>query len=56
MENPSKKECEQAIDYFFTEGMIDNLNSDPRKYIKILLHKVAFIYNIDLIWNDDGKS
>ena len=46
----SKKECMEAIDYFFTEGFIDELTSDKKYYTMILLNKVASDYNIKLQW------
>ena len=46
----SKKECMDAIDYFFTEGFIDELTSDKKYYTMILLNKVASDYNIKLEW------
>jgi len=44
----TKKECLDAIDYFWTEGFSFNLNSDQRYYCDILLKKVANSYNIKL--------
>ena len=46
----SKKVCLVAIDYFFTEGFIDELTSDKKYYTVILLNKVASDYNIKLEW------
>ena len=46
----TKKECMDAIDYFFTEGFIDELTSDKKYYTMILLNKVASDYNIKLQW------
>lgn len=39
-----------AIDYFFVEGMIEQMNSDERYYVKALINKVANIYKIKLDW------
>ena len=50
MSKPTKKECMEAIDYFFTEGFIDELTSDKKYYTVILLNKVASDYNIKLEW------
>ena len=36
MSKPTKKECIKAIDYFFTEGFIDELTSDKKYYTVIL--------------------
>ena len=40
----------EAIDYFFTEGFIDELTSDKKYYTMILLNKVASDYDIKLEW------
>ncbi len=51
-----KKTVMDAIDYFFVEGFIDQLNYDERFYLKALLNKVANHYKIKLQWdNDDDK-
>ena len=47
----TKKECMEAIDYFFTEGFIEELTTDKKYYTKILLNKVASNYNIELGWD-----
>ena len=39
-----------AIDYFFAEGMIEQMNSDERYYVKALINKVSNIYKIKLDW------
>ena len=39
-----------AIDYFFAEGIIEQMNSDERYYVKALINKVANIYKIKLDW------
>ena len=44
----SKKDLMDAIEYFFTEGFIDQMNYDERYYVKALLNKVANSYNIKL--------
>ena len=40
----------EAIDYFFTEGFIDELTSDKKYCTMILLNKVASDFNIKLEW------
>lgn len=46
----SKKECLDAIHYFYAMGMIDNgMRSDERYYCEILMNKVANDYKIKLI-------
>ena len=47
----TKKECMEAIDYFFTEGFIEELTTDKKYYTRILLNKVASNYNIELGWD-----
>ena len=41
-----------AIEYFFTQGFIDELTSDKKYYTMILLNKVASNYNIKLQWKE----
>ena len=55
MENTTKEKCMRAIEFFFTEGFIDELTSDKRHYTKILLDKVADDYNIKLQWEDTDE-
>ena len=43
-----KQKCIDAIEYFFSEGFIDELTTDKRYYVKQLLNKVANDYNIKL--------
>ena len=50
MSKPTKKECMRAIEFFFTEGFVDELTSDKNHYTVILLNKVASDYNIKLEW------
>ena len=50
MSEPTKKECMRAIEFFFTEGFVDELTSDKKYYTVILLNKVASDYNIKLEW------
>ena len=47
----TKKECMEAINYFFTEGFIEELTTDKKYYTRILLNKVASNYNIELGWD-----
>ena len=51
-----KKTVMDAIDYFFVEGFIDQLNYDERFYLKALLNKVANIYKIKLQWGNDDDN
>ena len=48
----SKDECMEAIDYLFTAGYTQEMTTDKRYYIEVLLKKVANDYNIELIFED----
>ena len=50
MSKSTKKQCMDSIDYFFTEGFIEELGTDKKYYTRILLDKVASDYNIKLEW------
>ena len=49
----SKKECMDAIDYLFVGGFVDEMTSDKKYYTTILLKKVANVYKKELIWDED---
>ncbi len=50
----SKKECIEAIKYFHASGYIEQIGChDAEHYCKILLKKVANVYNIELLGIDD---
>ena len=49
----SKKVLMDAIQYFFVQGFIDQMNSDERYYLKALLNKVANNYKIKLEWEKE---
>ena len=51
----SKKECLDAIEYLFVEGFVGEMTSDKRHYTTILLKKVANIYNMELIWDENNE-
>jgi len=55
MENKvTDAECKEAIEYFWTLGMIDNgMKEDERYYCKILLKRVANTLNVTL---NDGEG
>jgi hypothetical protein len=48
MNNVTKKQCLEAIDYLWTEGFVDDMTTDKRHYTTILLKKVANDYSIEL--------
>tara|TARA_R100000278_G_scaffold92473_1_gene70476 strand:+ start:32 stop:190 length:159 start_codon:yes stop_codon:yes gene_type:complete len=52
MNEVTKKQCMEAIQYFFEMGMVDELTSDKKHYTKILLNKVANDYRLQLVWED----
>tara|TARA_Y100000816_G_C25690535_1_gene365347 strand:- start:176 stop:352 length:177 start_codon:yes stop_codon:yes gene_type:complete len=49
----SKEECLDAIDYFWSSGFIEELTTDKKYYLTILLKKVANTYNIKLHENKE---
>ena len=53
LNNVTKKEVIDAMEYFFKEGFIDELTPDKYYYTKILLNKVANDYKIKLNWGDE---
>lgn len=44
----TKKDCMEAIDYLWGMGMTQEMSSDKKHYTEILLKKVANMYNIKL--------
>jgi len=44
----TKAEVIEAIEFWFVQGFIEELTSDKKYYITILLKKVANDYNIEL--------
>ena len=48
----NKKECMDAIEYFFSIGCIEDMRSDERYYCRILLNKVANDYKVKLKWDN----
>ena len=52
MNKVSKKDILDAIEYFFVQGFIDQMNYDERYYLKALLNKVANNYDIKLDWEE----
>ena len=51
-----KKTVMDAIDYFFCEGMIEQMNSDKRYYVKALINEVANKHKIKLDWKQDDDK
>ena len=52
LNNVTKEECMDAIEYLFTEGFVDEMGSDKRHYTTSLLKKVANDYGIELAWEE----
>ena len=46
----TKKECMKAIEYLFTNGFTEEMTSDKKHYVTILLKKVANVYNMELVY------
>ncbi len=44
----TKKDCMEAIDYLWGMGMTQEMSSDKQHYTEILLKRVCNIYNIKL--------
>tara|TARA_R100001443_G_scaffold17258_3_gene27731 strand:+ start:1157 stop:1321 length:165 start_codon:yes stop_codon:yes gene_type:complete len=49
----TKSDCMEAIDYLFVNGFVDEMTSDKKHYTTILLKKVAEIYNVNLMWEEE---
>ncbi len=44
----TKEECIEAIDYLYVMGFVEEMTTDKKYYVKILLKKVANDYNLKL--------
>jgi hypothetical protein len=44
----TKEECMDAIEYLHVQGFVEEMSSDKRHYVEILLKKVANNYNLNL--------
>ena len=55
LNNVTKSECLDAIEYLFVEGFVDEMTSDKKYYTTILLKKVANDYNLNLIWEKEDN-
>ena len=54
---PDKKMVKDAIDYFFSTGMIDNLTGDKKLYVKVLCDAAAWsILYQDLQWEEEDEK
>ena len=49
----TKKDVMDAIGYLHVEGFVEEMTSDKRYYVEILLKRVANIYNLDLKLDDE---
>jgi hypothetical protein len=44
----TKKECIEAIEYLHAQGFVEEMTSDKKYFVEILLKKVANDYNLNL--------
>ncbi len=44
----TKQECIEAIEYLHVQGFVDEMTSDKKYFVEILLKKVANDYNLNL--------
>ena len=51
----TKKECMDALEYLFTEGFVDEMGSDKKYYTTILIKRVANSYGIKLEWKENDE-
>jgi len=49
----TKKQIDDAFEYFMDTGRLEELNSDDRYYIKVLLKVIANKDNIELIFDEE---
>ena len=49
----SKKQIDDAFEYFMDTGRLEEVNSDDRHYIKILLKSIANRQNVKLIFGEE---
>ena len=52
----TRKEIDDAFDYFMDTGRLEEVNSDDRYYIKILLKSIANRQNVKLIFGEENES
>jgi len=52
----SKKQIDDAFDYFMDTGRLEEVNSDDRYYIEILLKSIANRQNVKLIFGEENES
>ena len=47
----TKEECMEAINYLHVMGLVEEMTTDKKYYVEILLKKVANDYNLNLgLW------
>jgi hypothetical protein len=55
--NPvTEKEIEDAIEYLFVQGYVDEMTSDKKYYTSILLKVVANTQNTELVWEANDQE
>lgn len=50
----TKKQIDDAFDYFMDTGRLEEVNSDDRYYIEILLKSIANRQNVKLVFEEEG--
>ena len=56
LNNVTKEECIEAIEYLFGAGFIEEMTTDKKHYTMILIKKVANDYGIELAWEDEDEK
>mgnify|MGYP003139132206 FL=1 len=52
----TKKQIDDAFDYFMNTGRLEEVNSDDRYYIEILLKSIANRQNVKLIFGEENEQ
>ena len=52
----TKKQINDAFEYFMDTGRLEEVNSDDRYYIEILLKSIANRQNVKLIFGEENES
>ncbi len=49
----TKEDVMDAIEYLHVQGFVEEMTTDKKYYVEILLKRVANIYNLDLKLDDE---
>jgi hypothetical protein len=52
---PTKQDCLDAIEYLHVHGVVEEMTTDKKYYVEILLRKVANIYGMVLTNESDEE-